>query len=398
MGRYKNNYGFPIPLFVTYLAYYSGQAVYNTYLNLYLTEIGMTATQIGVVISVSTIGILLSQLFFGMVSDKSGKKVRVLQFLYICAIATVLLFYLTRNYLLVCALVSIFSMVFVPIVPLNDNLTLEQVENTRWDFGQIRAGGTLGYSLTALVSGYCLQNRYSNIFIWIFVSMIVCLICTKALLKVQQEKVQKCSGRDTKLERKEKGSVLAVVCQDKVLLGLIAFNLVHGMGINFFHSYYPIYFSEIGGDSKWIGVMIFACSLAEIPFFIGMNRIVKRQGINKVLLEAGLLTGIRWLLLSQLRNPYLIVACNLLHGFSFSAVTCCLLNYINENIQFEYRARTQVLNSVISMVCSKSIFGFLGGTLFDVIGAPKVLLVLGSVMIVTTFVFVFWKKRYQASE
>ena len=393
MGRLKKDYDFPIPLFVTYLAYYSGQAVYNTYLNLYLTEIGMTATQIGAVISVSTIGILLSQLFFGMVSDKSGKKVRVLQVLYGCAIATVLLFYLTQNYLFVCVLVTVFSMVFVPIVPLNDNLTLEQMKGTHWNFGQIRAGGTLGYSLTALVSGYCLKNHYSNIFIWIFASMIVCLFCTRALLKVQQEKVRMCSEQDTRSERKEKNSVLSIVCQDKVLLGLITFNLVHGMGINFFHSYYPIYFSEIGGDSKWIGIMVFACSLAEIPFFVSMDRIVKKQGIVRVLLEAGVLTGIRWLFLSQLRNPYLIVACNLLHGFSFSAVTCCLLNYINEHIQFEYRARTQVLNSVISMVCSKFVFGFLGGALFDIIGAPRVLMVLGSVMIVTAFAFVFWKKQ-----
>lgn len=185
--------------------------------------------------------------------------------------------------------------------------------------------------------------------------------------------------------RGEKGSLLAVVLRDRTLLGLIAFQLMHGMGVNFFNSYYPIYFTSLGGDSRLVGILMFACAISEVPFFIGMSRIVKKLGAARVLFMAGLLTGCRWLLLGMIRTPYLAIPCNMLQGFSFTAVTWCLLNYINRNVPYEYRARTQVLGNVISLVCGRFVFGYLGGRLFDSVGAPGVLLGLGVMMVAAGF-------------
>lgn len=400
---------FPFTYLLLYIAYYSGQAVYNTYLNLYLTEIGMSATQIGMLISISTVGVLFSQLFLGKVSDRSGKKLRVLQVLYACAAIFALMFYVSRNYLFIFVLQTLFGMMFVPIVPLTDDMTLEEMQDTRWDFGQIRAGGTLGYSLTSLVSGFCLKNHYSSIFWWISGSLFLCLVCIMKLIveakgkehtgsvQVREEK-NACRQVDSikkadHMSAEEK-SELSVFFRDKVLVVLIVFSLIHSLGNSFFYSYYPIYFVEIGGNSQWVGIMIFACAMSELPFFMNMGRIVKRIGIDKALLVAGILTGVRWLLLSQIHAPLLSVFCNMLQGFSFTAVTWCLLNYINENIPYEFRARIQVLNNVIAMIFSKFIFGYLGGWLFDCVGTPIIFIGMGCLMVVTTPVFMGYVSKH----
>lgn len=377
---------FPVTYLLLYIAYYSGQAVYNTYLNLYLTEIGMSATQIGIMISVSTIGVLFSQLLWGRVSDRTGKKLRVLQILYALAMVFALMFYLSRDYLFVFVLQTLFGMMFVPIVPLTDDMTLEELQKSRWDFGQIRAGGTLGYSLTSLVSGFCLKNHYAGIFWWIAGSLFLCLLCLVRLTAEDGKKGQDTS-RKPEPSLAQKSSELSVFIRDKVLVALIAFSLIHSLGNSFFYSYYPIYFVKIGGNSQWVGIMIFACAMSELPFFMSMERIVKRFRMDKVLLAAGILTGVRWLLLSQIHAPVLAVLCNMLQGFSFTAVTWCLLNYINENIPYEFRARIQVLNNVIAMIFSKFIFGYLGGALFDSVGTPVVFVGMGCLMVVSTPLF-----------
>lgn len=400
---------FPITYLLMYIAYYSGQAVYNTYLNLYLTEIGMSATQIGIMISVSTVGVLLSQLFWGRVSDRSGKKLRVLQALYALAAVFALMFYINRNYLFVFVLQTLFGMMFVPIVPLSDDMTLEKLRSTRWDFGQIRAGGTLGYSLTSLISGLCLKNHYSGIFWWIAGSLFLCFLCIMRLIVVAKERdsyaeegisrsPKSAVGEMVSRASGEKKSELSVFLRDKVLVVLIVFSLIHSLGNSFFYSYYPIYFVEIGGNSQWVGIMIFACAMSELPFFMNMGRIVKRIGMDKALLAAGILTGLRWLLLSQIHAPYLAVLCNMLQGFSFTAVTWCLLNYINENIPYEFRARIQVLNNVISMIFSKFIFGYLGGALFDSVGTPVVFIGAGCLLVITTPVFMGYISKQLAKK
>ena len=385
MQTQKSKDKFPIVYLMMYIVFYAGQLVYDTYLNLYLNQIGMSATEIGTVISISTVGILFSQLFWGRVSDRTGKKVMVLRILYCFALVFSLSFYVTKNYLFVCLLVTLFGMMFAPVMPLMDNVTLETLGGGKWDFGQIRAGGTFGYSLMALVSGFLLKDRYSGIFLWLAICLVLCLVCTMGLGFVPKREKEKKAPEDEARGKTGKGSLLAVVFRDKTLLGLIGFQLMHGLGVSFFTSYYPIYFTSIGGDSKLVGILMFACAISEIPFFIGMSRIVKRLGAARVLFIAGLLTGCRWLMLGMVRNPYLAIPCNMLQGFSFTAVTWCLLNYINRKVPYEYRARTQVLGNVISMVCGRFIFGYLGGRLFDSVGAPRVLLGLGIFMAAAGF-------------
>lgn len=381
MQTQKNRNKFPFIYLMMYIIFYAGQMVYDTYLNLYLTQIGMSATQIGTVIAISTVGILFSQLFWGRVSDRTGKKVVVLRILYGCALVFSLLFYITKDHLLICLLVTLFGMMFAPVMPLMDNVTLEKLKGGRWDFGQIRAGGTFGYSFTALFSGFLLKDQYSGIFLWLAFCLVLCLVCSGGLGSVPGGENTGGTPAQEPPGKKEKGSLLSVVLRDRTLLGLIAFQLIHGLGLNFFNSYYPIYFTTIGGNSRLVGILMFACAISEIPFFMGMSRIVGKLGAARVLLMAGLLTGCRWLLLGMIRTPYLAIPCNMLQGFSFTALTWCLLNYINRNVPYEYRARTQVLANVISLVCGRFVFGYLGGRLFDSVGAPGVLLGLGAVMI-----------------
>ena len=53
---------FPRRLFLLYVLFYAGQAIYNTYLNLYLSSVGLSDTQIGMTVSVSTAVLLAAQL------------------------------------------------------------------------------------------------------------------------------------------------------------------------------------------------------------------------------------------------------------------------------------------------------------------------------------------------
>ena len=66
MGRESKDGSFPTGLFCVYLVYFAGQAIYNTYLNLYLAQIGFTATQIGSIISISTVALLAAQTLWGI--------------------------------------------------------------------------------------------------------------------------------------------------------------------------------------------------------------------------------------------------------------------------------------------------------------------------------------------
>lgn len=382
--KYKANHDtFPTGLFLAYICYYAGQAIYNTYLNLYLYQIGFSASQIGAVISVSTIAILAMQPMWGILSDRVSIKNRVLTFLCLAAAACAMGFYTTKGYLAILFLVAIFGVFYNPIVPLSDNITLETLIKSRWDYGWIRMGGTIGYAVAVLVIGYFFRDSYEAMFMIIALSLVMVAACFRAVPPVKGYK-----------ERKGKIS-LAILLKNKILMGLIGYHLIYGMGIGFFSSFYSIHFVNIGGDSRMVGWMMFASSVAEIPFLMLMNRIVKKAGLRKILVLAGAITCIRWMLMYILTNPVLIIGANTLHGFGFSSFTYCILNYINNKVPPELRASSQVLNTTLNTIFSRLIFGYLGGIAFELWGAASMMLFSSAAMGAATLIFWYWSRNKQ---
>ena len=92
----------------------------------------------------------------------------------------------------------------------------------------------------------------------------------------------------------------------------------------------------------------------------------------------------------MLTDPALIIFANVLQGFGFSSFNYCLLNYINNRMPAELRASSQVLNTTLSMIFSKLIFGYVGGLAFDLLGASSMMLCSAVTMGTATAVFWCW--------
>lgn len=374
---------FPFHLFLLYILFFSGQAIYNTYLNLYLHDVGLTESQIGITVSLSTAFILITQIFWGMLSDRTKSKNKILRLLYICTALSGLTFYLGTSFMYLVVIITMFSVFFSPIVPLQDNYTLEFLEDKRWDYGQIRMGGTIGYCITVLFIGMMLKDNYRNIFLLVAFAMTGCAVLTGFLVPVQ--------GHRNKQKKVSYRSLL----RNKLLVGLILFNLAFSLGTNFFYSFYPIYFTSLGADSSMIGLMMFASAISEVPMLIFIRRIVDRLGVNKTLLFAGLVTTLRWFLLSFLRHPALIIATNLLHGVGYTCFSYCIITYIARTVPKDMRATSQTLNAVIGSVVSRVLFGYLGGIASELVGTNRIMLLSGVVMGMSTIVFAFWSANKQ---
>ena len=242
-------------------------------------------------------------------------------------------------------------------------------------------GGTIGYAVTVVVTGYFLKDNYSSIF-WM-----AALLIGIGLFFVFLLPPVKGAG-----DKKKKMDSVFTILSDHKLAVLIGFNLVYGLGNSFFYNFYPLHFVEIGGNSQMIGWMMFACSVAEIPCLLVMHRLVKRFGVAKILILAGTLTCIRWTFLCCLTDPLWIIIVNLLHGFSFTGFTYCLLNYINYKVPASLRAGSQVLQVTITTVFSKLLFGFIGGIAFEEWGSGTMMACSAVLIGVATVLFAIWSR------
>ncbi len=365
---------FPFQIFLAYIIFYAGQAVYNCYGNLFLDAHGFSQTAIGTVSSVSTVILVLVQPLWGIISDKSKSKGAVVAITMTAMGIICLAVYLSQMALWLAFCMCLFSVFFSTSVTLQDNYTLELLDNSRWNFGNIRLGGTLGYAACAAIIGFFIKNNYDNIF---WMTAIFCLVSAVMMLTLP-----KVAGRRQKHTKVR----YAVLLRDRPLLVLIAFNIFYSLSGTFGRFYSIYYQNELGATATMIGIMTTVSALSEVPFFWFAGSIEKKLGIERFMLLAATATALRLLLLFVVKDPYLVLLVQLLSGCGFANVTYCLLNYINSTVPPEMRATAQAANATLGTIFSSIIFAPIVGIIADSVGSDTVLLI-GSLVMVAGILF-----------
>ena len=207
--------------------------MYGVYFNLYLSNIGFSNTMIGFLTALSTLLLLMAQPFWGVMSDRAKKKNTILKLLFLLSGLSALLYYRSTDYLYVVIINLIFTMFYSTLVPLQDNITLEYLAGTRWDFGKIRMWGDYRLCYHCRNSRNPDERTGTPYILGCFAFYAACFILMFIIPRVP--------GFRT---RTEKAPFSAI--KNKMFMCLIGFNLTYSLGVSFFYTYYPIYFESIG--------------------------------------------------------------------------------------------------------------------------------------------------------
>lgn len=361
---------FPIRVFLVYVIFYAGQAMYNTYLNLYLNDSGFNMTAIGGVQSAATLALVLIQPLWGVLSDKAKSKNRIIALLAIITTGVCLCFYASKAALWLAFCVMLFTVFFNPMLTLQDNYALEYLEGSKWDFGHIRLGGTLGYAVCAMLVGFIIGNNYGQIFWIMSIFFLAVCICYLTLPQVE--------GHRQKHEKVK----YSVLLKDKPLRWMLVFNVIYYLGTAFYFQFYPLYFrNELGASTQLVGMLTFCSAMSEVPFFWFAHKLEKKFGVKRVMLFAGSATALRWFLLFFVSNPVAVLFINMLSGCGYVGFSYCLIKYINDTVPKSMRATAQSLNAILGTIFSKILFAPLGGVLSDLFGIRQMLLVAGIILV-----------------
>lgn len=372
---------FPIRLFSLFVIFFSSLALIGSYMNLYLDSTGLSKSEIGLTVSISTGFLLLVQPIWGLLSDKSrNKNILLVLMLVLAGGAALLIPRLSGLWLLVAGVCAV-TIFYNPIQPLLENLALEQLEGSRWDYGQIRMGGTFGFSIMVLAAGILLRDNYALV----FPAVAVILLASAAMIF----SMPPVRGHRHGANR----APIREVFKDPILRSLAVYFLLFVLTANIFYSFYPIHFTSIGGNSAWVGLMLFVCAISEVPFFFFAGALVKRLGLYRMILISGLATALRWFLIFSFSSPALIVLAGLLHGVGFVPIGYGVAIHINTHLPKELRATAQSLVALLTAFFSRVVFGYAGGLACDAFGVRNVMLIASGVMLLATLLFAVGYQR-----
>jgi len=381
LEQIKKKSSLPVYLFMIYALTAGVGAVYNTFIPVYFRQIGFSGAMIGTLMATSPLLILISQPFWGTYGDRTSSINRLFRMILGGTAIVVACYPLTRNFYVLLVMLCVFSFFNSAMFTMQDVLVLQAIENTPHRYGTARMGSTIGFAVISIAAGFLVQWNIYMIFPLTAGFAVLSLLLTF--------KVPNVAGHQSRGNRVS--PFVLFKNRELVILTVLCFFLVFTLG--YYGIFFSIYFVELGGDNGLLGIYWFISAIVEIPFLLLADRIVRKLGVRSTLILAGLVMGIRWLLLFLLQNVFAVMATSVLHGFSFIVIIYCMATYINREMPPELKSSGQSFFALFGGGIPRIAASLLGGVLNDAIGIRPVFLICALINLVTVIVIgsLFWR-------
>ncbi len=353
-----------------------------SYQSVYLMELGLTSSQIGVGTSIGNLTGLIMLPIWGFISDKVGSPKPLF---LLCMVANALLFlvfplYAAKTVVYVWPLYPYIAFTTVFRQPANsllDSWIVGETTPKGIGYGNIRMWGSIGYAVVSLLLGLVIGKLMPTYSAFFFLAAF-CVPLVAFCLKMPA------TAKTGKGEKK------------KVPLKLLFSNgrfyiyILYTIGLNIYLCVTLIYMGYIlehaGCDKTLIGVVTGVRALMEIISMRASNVLHRRWPIKWILCLSGLLFGAEQLLYAQCSGLISCLGVMVLSGLAGGIYYSMGPVYIHEIVDPAVKNTAQSISGM-SMAATGIIGTLIGGKAIEAYGISTLTTACGCLILALTAIF-----------
>jgi PPP family 3-phenylpropionic acid transporter len=346
--------------------FHSCVTIIISFLPLYFKSKGLTGSQIGWLLAIGPFAAILSQPFWGYMSDKYKTVKRMMLICIIGLILSSSLLFQMESFMLYMLLGAIFFAFMSPVGALGDSLAQKTSRKAGVSFGSIRMWGSLGFATTALISGQVLsffgiESIYYIFLVYVSIALIICLNISDV-----NETKSPVSLADTKILFKNSKLMS--------FLFIVTFiTITHRAN----DSFIGLYITELGGTESLIGWSWFVAVASEAVVFATSAIWFRKFHEVTFIIIAGLIYGVRWLIFSIIIDPMHIIYIQFLHGLTFGLFYMSAFQYVTRLVPRELLGTGHLLFISIFFGLSGILGSLIGGGIMEEYGGAALYRIMG---------------------
>ncbi|WP_096188957.1 MFS transporter [Evansella halocellulosilytica] len=345
--------------------FHSSMTIIISYLPVYFQEMGLTGSEIGILLAVGPAAAIVAQPFWGFMSDKYKTVKRILLICLTGALAIGFIVFQAAEFMILIPLLYLFFSFMSPSGALGDSLAQKVSVQQGVSFGSIRMWGSLGFGTASLVSGYILtqigiSNMYYLYATFICIALVFCYLAPDSVPSKKPVVL-------TSALKLLKNGKLAIF-----LLMILAISLTHRMN----DSFMGLYIIELGGNESYIGLSWFIGVFAEAIVFAFSVYWFRRFHALTFITVAGFLYAVRWLLMSFAPDPQIVLIIQVLHGMTFAMFYLTAFQFVTKLVPEELESTGHLLFISVFFGISGVIGSILGGSVIHVFAVRDLYIVM----------------------
>ena len=346
---------------------FAALGTFYPYFALFLREnVGLSSSQVGLVISIPPMVGLFAQPAWGQLADRTGSRVRVLMLL--CVGAAIGFATLSRAHGMgaTIAATCVLALFLSALFPMSTSVVLGALPS--WSlFGRVRVWGTVGYLAMVVSAPRVLgQLREAGVIgsapegggpsepglpLMFYVAALCCVLSAVAAWFLPSN-----AGLAAQAER---GGVRALFA-DPAFRGV----LLYSTGIQFFLNgpmqLFPLFVRSRGGSVTDLSNLWICMASLEVPLIFSSHRLFRAIGVTRMMLIASAGGGIRWVVCALVPTLSGVYPVQALHALVVTGLNVGTALYVEQIVPVRLRSTAQ---STVVMVGSS-----VGGVLSSVIG------------------------------
>ncbi|WP_243291076.1 MFS transporter [Bacillus sp. FJAT-47783] len=325
-------------------------------LSVYLKDVvGLTGSQIGIVMSISPVVMIIVQPIWGIISDATRKPVQIIVCSLLLGAVFGIVYSLLGNYYYIILIATLLAIVQSAIVPLSDSVAINYVQRTNViEYGSIRLWGAVGFAVSALIVGWLSEAFHLKVIFYSF-SIVLLIAAIFALQLPRESDSLQVSIRNGLAELKKIPQYFLFLSCTFLILGPILANNI----------YFGIFVNELGAGLAGVGLAFLLGAGSEAPFMKAVSRFIAKLGIHKVLILAALVSTLRWALYIFEPPLFVVYATIITQGFSIGLFIPAALQYVQEITPKSVGATAISIYSAIGNGLGNWFCTFIGGVILE---------------------------------
>lgn len=375
-----------IKLLVINAFIYIAMSTYTPFISAYYDIHGINATQIGFLLTVGPLVAIFVQPLWAMLSDKSGKRKRILALVSLGSGITMLTYYFGNSFMLFLFATILVTSFNTSLIPLSDAIITDHVRKNKLNFAYIRMGGTIGYAIVIVLAGRFIKAYPSSQFIFSSLGYLILLLFVLQLPKQDNQVKLSNTKRIQKITKRKEIRIGSIFKNNDIFFVLI-FAFISQIGLSFYGGFIGVYIMDRGYSQNTIGIMNCISALSEIPILFIINKLIKKVGTVKILFLSCFIMSLRIFLATGSSIIFTGIA-QALQSVTYMTVYYSCVVFISENVRKGSQSEGQSILTIVQAGLGSIIGNILGGFLIDNIGIKNAYTIMSALILTVSLLVV----------
>jgi MFS family permease len=349
-----------------YVFYFGGMGAISPFITLFYVDRGLKGTQIGLINTIVALSCFISAPIMGRLADNSRRPRLILQTALFLSSLTYYLLSLQTVFLYMAIVVGINALVAGGINPQSQIQALNIADKAGALYGSIRLCGSLGYAVTAAISGAIIQKTslVSGFYGFAALNIIAALILF--LIRTSDQKTIPLATAE-KQKKVPISKVIGAIFKNHELVGYLVALIIVSTASNGI-CFESVYMRQLGASDSVIGQMSTLGAAVEMPMMLLADRLMRRRGAAATQIFGWFFYFIGTLVIVIYPSVISFVVYRVILGLSFSLTAVSGTYYVVDRCPAQQTGTilaffSVTVSSIIGIIASP-----ISGLIFDWVG------------------------------